>query len=52
MKLPRPKWRRCLKCNRRFWSEGAHNRLCAKCNRENQHVTVRIPARFVQPGDD
>ena len=31
----RKKYRRCLKCNTRFWSEGAHNRLCARCNREN-----------------
>ena len=31
----KPRWRRCLKCRRRFQSEGNWNRLCPKCNRDN-----------------
>ena len=30
------RWRRCLKCDERFQSEGPHNRLCARCNRVNK----------------
>ena len=40
MKPPKPKKtrRRCLKCNRSFWSEGRWNRVCSKCNRKNRQI--------------
>ena len=30
------KVRNCLKCNKRFFSKGAQNRLCWSCNRSNE----------------
>lgn len=30
------KKRECLKCKREFLSSGVGNRVCYKCNRENQ----------------
>ena len=30
--------RRCLKCNRVFWSRGSWNRLCNRCNLDNRQV--------------
>ena len=35
MQRAKTRWRRCLRCGRPFRSRGIHNRLCAKCNREN-----------------
>jgi len=29
------KWRRCLKCGRKLWTDCCH-RLCSKCTEENQ----------------
>lgn len=40
--------RRCLKCDREFRSTDKFNRLCAKCNKENQRVRdieVRVDPR-------
>lgn len=31
---PRERIRRCLRCNKRFPSEGSHNRLCEYCLRK------------------
>lgn len=31
--------RDCLKCRRRFASDGPHNRLCDKCNRRNSDLS-------------
>jgi len=28
--------RRCLRCERRFWSEGSHNRICSRCKRSDE----------------
>lgn len=48
--LPRLKKRRrrCLKCNRTFWSEGNWNRLCSKCNAANRGLAnpPSSPARW------
>jgi glutaredoxin len=33
---PPKKRRRCLKCNRSFWSVGSWNRLCSRCNAANR----------------
>ncbi len=30
--------RTCLKCNQDFPSEGKHNRICDRCNRQNSTV--------------
>jgi uncharacterized protein with PIN domain len=40
MKRGKPKKtrRRCLKCNRSFWSEGPWNRLCRRCNAANRNI--------------
>ena len=27
----KPTQRNCLRCNREFWSEGSHHRLCQTC---------------------
>jgi hypothetical protein len=34
----KPRWRRCLRCNKRFQSEGPWNRLCTRCNALNKDV--------------
>jgi hypothetical protein len=31
----RGKMRNCLSCTKPFWSEGAHNRVCSKCKRDD-----------------
>lgn len=31
---------KCLKCDRKFRSQGNWNRLCAKCNWENESIIV------------
>ena len=40
MRQAKTRWRKCLKCNRSFRSRGIHNRLCAKCDRENIGLRV------------
>ena len=30
--------RKCLTCQRQFWSEGAYNRICAPCKEANQEI--------------
>ena len=32
------KRRLCLRCNRKFWSLGVHNRICDHCRGVNQHL--------------
>lgn len=34
-----PAARDCLKCRRRFASEGPHNRLCNRCNDANSKLS-------------
>ena len=36
IRRPEKKWHRCLKCNRKMWTDCAH-RLCARCNDDNQN---------------
>ena len=36
------KRRKCLKCNLKFDSVGAHNRLCADCVRSNENINEEI----------
>lgn len=46
------RWRRCLKCSKRFRSEGPWNRLCDKCNASNKGVKdlpSAAPRRNGQP---
>ena len=33
--------RRCLKCGRKFKSDGPHNRICARCNLRNEGIYDR-----------
>lgn len=33
--------RMCLKCGKRFDSQGYHNRICGKCNEKNASLSVR-----------
>ena len=42
---PRPKTttRACLRCGRQFQSEGAHNRLCDRCQDANAKVSALAP---------
>ncbi len=37
------KRRLCLKCQKYFWSKGAANRLCAKCNNTSVSSRYDIP---------
>ena len=32
--------RKCLKCEKIFWSEGNHNRLCKFCNEDNRSIKL------------
>ena len=33
--------KRCLKCGKPFKSDGAHNRICARCNLRNEGIYDR-----------
>lgn len=38
---PDARQRNCLKCGRRFWSRHRFNKLCTRCNLENERVRGR-----------
>jgi hypothetical protein len=35
--------RACLRCDREFWSEGAHNRLCPACHESLKYQASEEP---------
>ena len=47
MKKLNIKKRKCLKCNKRFESEGNHNRICELCKRRNAYSYSNIPDMIV-----
>ena len=42
-------WRTCLKCGRKFWSEGPGNRICPKCAKSRSFDPPDIRARGYKP---
>lgn len=40
--------RTCLKCDKKFCSQGPMNRLCEKCNKDNWHVREYRVVTIVQ----
>ena len=45
----KPERRECLKCRRPFLSRGNDNRLCGKCNEENEREFM--PSVYHEPRD-
>ena len=46
---PVRKARICLKCNRKFISEGPGNRICPRCKGNGTNRPARDPVRIVHP---